>query len=184
MNRKLKDLLILFTSFLKIGALTFGGGYSMIPMLKKEVVEKYNWIREDELLDFYAMGQITPGAIAVNTAVLVGNKKLGLIGGVFSTLGVVTPSFFIILIVSNFVNAFSDNNVIQSAFSGIKIVVCALVLKSLLDIVKKSIKDKIDIFLILFASVCTFLVSPVYIVLLCGICGYFSKNIDLKGDEK
>lgn len=183
MNNKLKDLLILFTAFFKIGALTFGGGYSMIPMLKREVVEKQNFITEDELLDFYAMGQVTPGAIAVNTAVLVGNKKLGIIGAIFSTLGVVTPSFFIIMLFSNFINTFSDNEIIQSAFNGIKIVVCALVFKSLVDIMKKSIKDKLDILILLLAFLSTFLISPSYIVLLCGVCGFFSQKVLEKGEK-
>ncbi|MFI3209529.1 MAG: chromate transporter [Peptostreptococcaceae bacterium] len=176
----LKELFTLFWSFFRIGGLTFGGGYSMIPMLKKEVVEKYNWISEDELLDYYAIGQATPGAIAINTAVFVGNRKMGILGGIFATLGVVTPSFIIIMSIASIINEFSGLIVVQNAFSGIRIVVSALILKSLLDIMKKSINDKFGVGLFIFSFLISFIVSPVYLVLTCGLVGflYYRKKED------
>ena len=104
----MKELLDLFLTFARIGGLTFGGGYAMLPMLQKEVVEQRGWVTEDELMDYYAIGQCTPGIIAVNTATFVGQRRRGVIGGIVATLGVVFPSLIIITIIAAFISNFAD----------------------------------------------------------------------------
>lgn len=131
----------LYWSFFKIGGLTFGGGLTMLPMLEYELVNKRNWVEEDELLDCYAIGQCTPGIIAVNTATFVGYKKRGVIGGIVSTLGMVSPSILIITIVALFLKNFMDNIWFQHAMTGVGGVVCALMLNTVLNLGKKSLKD-------------------------------------------
>ena len=122
----MKELINLFWAFCKIGGLTFGGGYAMLPMLQKEVVENNKWATEKELLDYYAVGQATPGIIAVNTATFVGYKQKGIIGAAIATWGVVFPSLVIIMTIAGFIDNFSDLNIVEHAFSGIRIAVCVL----------------------------------------------------------
>ncbi len=169
----MSDLIKLFWAFFKIGGLTFGGGYSMLPMLKRETVESNEWISENELLDYYAVGQATPGAIAINTAVFIGYKKKGIMGAMATTLGVVSPSFIIIMSIASVIDIFSDMDVVQYAFSGIRVVVAALILNSLIDIWKNSIIDKFGIVIFITAFTCGAIVgiSPVYIVLSAAIIG-------------
>ena len=117
----MKELMNLFWSFCRIGGLTFGGGYAMLPMLQKEVVETHKWATEQELLDYYAVGQATPGVIAVNTATFIGYKEKGILGAIFATSGVVFPSLAIIMSIAGFIDSFSDLNIVQHAFSGIRV---------------------------------------------------------------
>lgn len=134
-------LIDLYAAFFKIGGLTFGGGLTMLPMLEYELVNKRHWVEEDELLDCYAIGQCTPGIIAVNTATFVGYKKRGVIGGIFSTLGMISPSVLIITIVALFLENFMNNVWFQHALMGVRGVVCALMLNTVLNLGKKSLKD-------------------------------------------
>lgn len=138
---KLKLLFELYWSFFKIGGLTFGGGLTMLPMLEHELIEKRNWISEEELLDCYAIGQCTPGIIAVNTATFVGYKKAGIAGGIFSTLGMVSPSILIISIIANFLREFMDNKWFIHAMMGVRGVVCALLMNTVINLGKKSLKN-------------------------------------------
>ena len=124
----LKKLLDLFLTFARIGGLTFGGGYAMLPMLQKEVVENRGWATEEELADYFAIGQCTPGVIAVNTATFVGYREAGILGGVMATLGVIFPSLVIITIIAAFIRNFADLPVVKHAFSGIRVCVCVLIL--------------------------------------------------------
>ena len=135
----MKELLELFMAFFRIGSLTFGGGLSMLPMLKYELVEKKQWISEEDLLDCYAIGQCTPGIIAVNTATYVGYKRRGVIGGIFSTLGMVTPSLLIITSIALFLEQFMDNKWLGHALMGVRAVVCALMLNTVVTLAKKSL---------------------------------------------
>ncbi len=135
----MKDLLELFWAFFRIGILTFGGGLSMLPMLKYELVEKKAWILEEDLLDCYAIGQCTPGIIAVNTATYVGYKRKGVWGGVFSTLGMVAPSLLIITTIALFLEQFMDNKWLAHALMGVRAVVCALMLNTVVTLAKKSL---------------------------------------------
>lgn len=139
----------LFFSFAKIGFLTFGGGYAMLPLLQKECVENKKWVSDEELLNYYAIGQCTPGIIAVNTATFIGTKEKGICGGIIATLGVVFPSFLIITILASVISVVKDNVFVQKAFAGIRLSVCALILSSLVKLVKKA---KIDVTFILVAS--------------------------------
>ncbi len=135
----MKFLLELYWTFFRIGILTFGGGLTMLPMLKYEIVEKKNWTTEDELLDCYAIGQCTPGIIAVNTATYVGYKKAGIPGGIWATLGMISPSLVIITVVAAFLKEFMDNVWLQHALMGIRGIICALMLNTVLTLAKKSL---------------------------------------------
>lgn len=119
-------LLVLFTTFLRIGLFTFGGGYSMIPIIQKEVCEKKKWINDIELLEILAISESTPGPIAVNTSTFVGYKVAGFLGALFSLLGLMTPSFVILLIISTFYEKFLSFDLIYKAFQGLKIAVIVL----------------------------------------------------------
>ena len=123
----MKELWTMFLTFCRIGGLTFGGGYAMLPMLQREVVEKYGWATEEELMDYYAVGQCTPGIIAVNTATFIGYKRKGITGAIAATAGVVFPSLVIITVIAAFLSNIQDNLYVQHAFAGIRVAVCALV---------------------------------------------------------
>ena len=136
----MKELMNLFWTFCRIGGLTFGGGYAMLPMLQKEVVETHKWATEQELLDYYAVGQATPGIIAVNTATFIGYKEKGILGAIFATSGVVFPALIIIMSIAGFIDSFSDSNIVQHAFSGIRVAVGVLILNALVKMVKDLLK--------------------------------------------
>lgn len=136
-----KTLIELFWSFFKIGGMTFGGGLTMLPMLEHELVQKKQWVTEEELLDCYAIGQCTPGIIAVNTATFVGYKREKVSGGIFATLGMIFPSILIITIVAMFLKNFMDNVWFQHALMGVRGVVCALLTNTVINLCKKSIKN-------------------------------------------
>ena len=174
----MKELWKLFLTFARIGGLTFGGGYAMLPMLQKEVVEKNGWATEEELMDYYAIGQCTPGVIAVNTATFVGQKLRGTVGGIFATLGVVFPSLVIIAIIAAFISNFAHLPVVQNAFAGVRACVCVLIFNAVTKLWKKSVKDKagLVIFLVVFLGSVVFDLSPVLFVLLAGIAGVVIQN--------
>lgn len=163
----------LFLTFAKIGGCTFGGGYAMLPILQREVVEKKGWATEDQLADYYAVGQCTPGIIAVNTATFVGYTEGGVGGGVAATLGVVAPSVVIICIVAAFLQSFAQFPVVIHAFAGIRACVCALILSSVIKLAKKSVVNwwsAVLFAVVLFLSAFIGL-SPVLLVVLAGACG-------------
>lgn len=169
----MNELFDLFKTFCRIGGLTFGGGYAMLPMLQKEVVEEKKWTSSEELLDYYAVGQATPGTIAVNTATFVGYKVRGKIGAFFAVLGVVFPSFIIIMAIATFLQNFSEYAVVQHAFSGIRVAVGVLILNAVITIFKTSIVDKtgIAIFIVTFVLGAFLDISPIYIVIAACILG-------------
>ncbi len=131
MDRRLRTIWTLFGTFLKIGAFTFGGGYAMIPLIQKEVVEKRNWITNEDVLDIIAIAESTPGPIAVNSATFVGYRVCGFWGALCGTLGVVLPSFLIIAGISYVLQAFESNRIVQCAFAGIRAGVLALICRAL-----------------------------------------------------
>lgn len=169
----MNPLLDLFLTFARIGVCTFGGGYAMLPILQLEVVEKRNWATEDELMDYYAIGQCTPGVIAVNTATFIGYKHRGLPGAVCATAGVVFPSLVIITVIAAFIQQFAHMPVVQDAFSGVRIAVCALVLQSVWKLAKKSVIDlpAAIILLATFVAVAFFGISPIVMVIAAGAAG-------------
>lgn len=152
MKYMIKILLKMFITFAKVGCFTFGGGYAMLPMLQKEIIEKNKWATEEEVMDYFAIGQCTPGVIAVNTATFIGFKTAGVIGGIVATLGLVFPSIIIISVIAAFIRNFTDIHFVQSALKGIQICVCALILDSVIKLGRKSIVDKycLGVFLLSF----------------------------------
>ena len=182
----MKELLDLFLTFAKIGGFTFGGGYAMLPILQREVVESRGWATNEELMDYYAIGQCTPGIIAVNTATFIGYKYKGILGGIIATLGCVTPSVIIITIISALINNFSDIIWVQHALAGIRVCVCVLVFDSVLKLAKKSLKDlptwlifACIIVLSLFTSV-----STVIWVLAAAVIGILVKSFAVMKKEE
>ena len=180
----MRELWDMFLAFARIGGLTFGGGYAMLPMLQREVVEKHLWATEEELADYYAIGQCTPGVIAVNTATFIGYRQAGVIGGIFATLGVVFPSVVIITVIAAFLTNFADLLVIRYAFEGIRVCVCVLIFNAVQKLWKKSVIDQptTAIFLLVFlvsAGLAVgqsfypdlFSVSPIVYVVIAGVAG-------------
>lgn len=163
----------LFLTFAGIGASTFGGGYAMLPILQREICDKRGWATEEELMDYYAIGQCTPGVIAVNTATFVGYKTAGILGGIFATLGVIFPSIVIICVISAFLKSFAHSAWAVHAFNGIRAAVCVLILDAVVRMGKKSLVDKfcVAIFLAILAGSLFLKISPILYVLLAGILG-------------
>lgn len=178
----LKELWELYWAFFQVGIMTFGGGYAMLPMLQRIVVNEKKWADEEEIMDYYAIGQITPGVIAVNTATFIGYKQKKSIGGIAATLGVVSPSIIIILILANIIDQFSDITIVQHAFNGIRIVVCALVAKAVINMIRKGVKDifTLVICLISFVAVGIFRMSPIPLVVIFCFLGIFTKGAEGK----
>lgn len=171
----------LFITFAKIGAFTFGGGYAMLSILQREIVEINHWATEDEMLDYYAIAQCTPGVIAVNTATFIGVKHRGVIGGIVATFGVVLPSIIIILIIAAFIKNFLEYEIVGHIFGGINAAVAALIVDAIISISKKSIVDKVCIALAVLSFIASvfFDVSPVIIVI-----GGAAVGLILKGRKR
>ncbi len=175
----MKTLWELYQAFFRIGLLTFGGGYAMLPMLKREVVERYGWITEEEMLDVYAIGQCTPGIIAINTATYIGYKQKGILGGIVASIGEVTPSWGIILLIASVLKNFMDYTVVQHAFVGIRIAVCALILTTVLQLVRKGIKDWIGACLFLGAVLLAMFtpISTISIIAIAAVLGVIIEKV-------
>ncbi|MGM9975024.1 MAG: chromate transporter [Clostridiaceae bacterium] len=169
----MKHYLDLFMVFFKIGAFTLGGGYAMVPLIQKEVVDNKGWLEKEEFIDTLALAQSSPGPIAINTAVFVGFKDSGLLGAIITTLGSVLPSFTIILIIALFFRNIRDNIYVDKAFKGIRPAIVALIAAPVISMSKsiglKSIKILIPI---LSALVIAFGgVSPIIVILIAAIFG-------------
>ena len=178
----MKELWKLFYTFATVGVTTFGGGYAMLPALQREVVEKRGWATEEEVMDWYAIGQCTPGVIAVNTATFVGQKQKGVLGGIAATLGVVFPSLVIITIIAAFIRNFADLPAVQNAFAGIRACVCVLILNAVVKLWKKSVVDwkAFLIFAVVFLGSVFLDLSPVLYVLLAGVAGVVIKQLEVR----
>lgn len=161
----MKELFELFFMFCKIGGFTFGGGYAMLPMLQREVVDNKGWATEKELIDYFAIGQCTPGIIAVNTATFIGYKRKGLMGAIFATSGVVFPSFVIVSIIAAFLSNFSDIVFIQNAFSAIRVVVGVLIFNAVVKMWKNTVIDKICVVIAIAAFLSSVIISPSPIII-------------------
>ena len=138
----MKELLELFLAFAKVGVMTFGGGYAMLPILQRELVENRRWVQEEELMDYFAIGQCTPGIIAVNTATFVGQKRKGIWGGILASLGVIFPSLVIISLLAGLISNFSHLAWVENAFAGIQVCVCVLIFNATVKLLKKAVIDK------------------------------------------
>ena len=166
----MRELAAIFISFCKVGVLTFGGGYAMLPILRREIAQRRGWITDEEAADYFAMGQCLPGIIAVNTAVFVGRGRKGVPGGIAAAFGVIFPSFVIILIIASLLQNFAHIPQVQSAFYGIRIAVAALILDAVIKMWKSGIKDLFGIFIFVTAFILSVVlnISPVILVL-CAI---------------
>lgn len=156
-----------------MGLFTFGGGYAMLPMIQREVIEKYHWATEDEIMDYYAIGQCTPGIIAVNTATFVGYYQKGIAGGIAATLGVVSPSVIIIGLIASLISNFAELAVVQHALLGINVAVCVLMIEAIMNLWKKSIKNIAAFCIFAMALLLSVLtgISTVWFVILSGVLG-------------
>ena len=174
----MKECLLLFAVFAKIGGFTFGGGYAMLPILQREIVEKRQWATHEELMDYFAIGQCTPGIIAVNTATFIGYKRKGVVGAVFATLGVVAPSIVIITIIAAFIQGFQHIEAVQWAFEGIRAAVVALILSAVIKLGKKSLVDVATVLIFLVVAVLSVVtnLSPAIFVVAAGVCGLLLKG--------
>lgn len=175
----MNEYLDLFVTFARIGGFTFGGGYAMLPILEREVVDSKKWVTQDQLYDYYAIGQCTPGVIAVNTATFIGYKKKGIPGAIVATLGVVFPSLVIIMIITALLQNFASYPAVQHALAGIRVCVCILVLNAIVKLAKKALVDKITV--VIFAAVlaCSLFtdVQTFLIVIAAGVAGIIIKTI-------
>ena len=177
-GKKMKELLDLFVVFARIGGFTFGGGYAMLPMLEKEVVNSRHWATEEELMDYYAIGQCTPGIIAINTATFIGYKIKGIPGGIMATLGVIAPSLVIITVIAAFISNFMELSFVNSAFAGIRACVCVLIFSAVLKLGKKALVDKITVGIFAVVLVLSLFtdISPAILVVLAGAVGIIIKG--------
>ena len=169
----MSEYLQLFLVFAKIGVMTFGGGYAMLPILQREVCETKKWAGDSEIMDYYAIGQCTPGIIAVNTATFVGYYQKGIPGGIAATLGVVSPSVIIIGLIASLISNFAELEVVQHALMGINVAVCMLMIQAIANLWKKSIKNIAAFCIFAIALILSLLtgISTVWLVILAGILG-------------
>ena len=179
----MKILWQLFLAFARVGVMTFGGGYAMIPILEREIVDRHGWATEEELMDYYAVGQCTPGVIAVNTATFIGYKTAGTLGGIVATLGVVFPSVVIITVIAGILTSFAEVPAVKSAFAGIRVCVCVLIFNAVLKLWKKAVVDKatLVLFLGVFLLSAFFSVSPVVFVVFCAAAGILLTRWGVRG---
>lgn len=180
----MKELIDLFTVFFKMGAFTFGGGYAMLPIIQEEIVDKRQWATNEEVIDYYAIGQCTPGIIAVNTATFIGYKRKGILGGTIATLGLVSPSVLIITLIARFFKHFQDYVLVQHAFAGIQAAVVALIVSAVMKMYKQSVNDGLGIFLfgISFFTIAFFNLSPIIVIILAALVGIIrSRKMNIRG---
>ena len=185
-ERKLKkdvSLIRIFVSMFKVGIMTFGGGYAMLPIIDRELIENNRWITKAELLDYFAISQCTPGTIAVNTATFIGKKLRGNIGSLVATLGVISPSILIIMGIAAVMRTLFSFKIIQYAMAGIRICVCVLIFNAVIKSAVIDIFTSILYIVVLISSV-IFKVSPIIIVILSIILGISSLYIKKEGDKK
>ncbi len=169
----------LIWTFFKIGITTFGGGYAMLPVIQREIVEKKGWATEEEILNYYAIGQCTQGIIAVNTATFIGNKYKGIPGGIFATLGLVMPSLILISTIAALLTNFAELALVQHMLAGIRIAVVVLVLNSVYKLGQSGIVNAFGwcVFLLTFMLSAFFGASPVLVVILSALSGFLSGNL-------
>lgn len=182
----MKELFTLFTLFFKIGIMTFGGGYAMLPMLERELVTKKKYVTMEEIMDYFAVGQCTPGIIAVNTATFIGFKRKGVLGGILATLGVITPSLIIITLLASVLQLVAGHEITKNAFAGISVAVCALIIQAILKLIKSGIKDALTFGIALAAfGACFFLnASPIIVILVSAVVGVLVKAFFEKHTKK
>lgn len=182
----MKNLFLQYRTWFKIGLFTFGGGYVILPMINKEVVQKYHWADNEEVIDYYAIGQSLPGVIAVNTATFIGYKNAGVRGAVVSALGVISPSILLITLIATLLTGFQDIPVVRHALNGIQIGVCMLMAATIIQLWKNSIKDVTGVVICLATFVLAYFVGVgmVILVILAAVSGIAIKTVSGKREVK
>ena len=173
----------LVTVFSRIGLFTIGGGLAMLPMLQKEVVDKHNWATDEEMIDYFALGQSAPGIIAINVATFIGYKKKGIVGALCATFGMVLPSWVIIILIALFFQHFSENVLIQKALLGVRVAVVVLITNAVVKMSKKSIANAAGVVIAVLAFILIVWqgVSPIYIIIASGVTGYLLNPCGIRG---
>lgn len=179
----------LYITFAKIGSLTFGGGIAMLPMMQNELIEKKQWVTENEILDYYVIGQSTPGIIAVNVATFVGYKKAGILGGIIATLGVITPCIVLITLLANLIDSIDHYPNVQKALKGINVAVCALITDATLNFARKTSKGAVSIAIMILSFCLIFFFNVKSYIIILGaafvaVAVYFIEKKFKKNDEK
>ncbi|HOB29837.1 MAG: chromate transporter [Bacillota bacterium] len=176
----------IFLSFFKIGAFTFGGGWAMVPLIQKELVDKRGWLDDSEFVDILAIAQSGPGPVAINTSVLCGNKMRGLLGAIVAALGSSLPSFLIILVIANFFLKVKESRAVQAIFKGMRPAIFGLLISAVWQVGRKSISDKKD--LVLAASGAALLlfldVNPIFVVILAAVAGIIFGSVQSSKSKK
>ena len=175
----MKKLLKLFFIFMQVGGCTFGGGYAMLSLLQRVVVDKYHWATEEELMDYYAIGQCTPGIIAINTSTFIGYKQAGLLGAIAATVGFAVPSIVIITVIAAFIQNFAELEIVKHALAGIRVGVCVLIFDAVVKLGKKALINVPSI--ILFAVIALLAVftdiSTIVLIVAAGVAGYVMYRV-------
>ena len=178
----MKELFEIFAVAFRVGLFTFGGGYAMLPILQREVVETRGWVKEEEVLDYYAIGQCLPGVIMVNTMIFVGQKRKGTAGGIAAALGTVCPALIIITLIAALLTNFADVPAVKNAFAGIRVCVCVLILNAVLKLWKSSIVDKkcLALFIVIALGSLFTNITPVVFVVFAAAVGIALKMLEVK----
>ena len=184
LEENMNPLLELYVTFVKLGCVTFGGGYAMLPILERELVEKRHWTTMDDLRDYFSIGQCTPGVIALNVSTFIGEKRGGVRGAVAATLGFLTGPVTIILLIAMFLQNFASMPLVQHAFAGIRVCVCVLIVQAVLRLWKKSVVDPFALGLYLavfalnaFSGLLGFRIPATVLVILSGISGIVAARL-------
>ena len=184
----MKEYLQIFWAFIKVGALTFGGGYAMLPILQRDIVEHNKWATDEEVMDYYAMAQCLPGIIMVNTSAFIGRHRKGTLGGVVAGLASALPSLVIITVIATFLTAFADYPIVQNAFAGIRACVVVLIANAVIKLWKSAMvdwKSIVIVFLPVFALSAFTGVSPILLVVAAALAGIIITVVsEKKGGEK
>ena len=175
----MKDIWSLYFAFFKIGAFMFGGGYSMLPLLNRELVDRRGWTDEEELLDYFAIAQCTPGIIAINTATFIGNKRKGFWGGAAATLGAITVPVLVVLIIASLLMRFWALPAVAHAFAGVRVAVAALIAASVVRLVKSGVKNWFGVALCTLAFIAVALLgqSPVLVIVCAAVAGLIAGRV-------
>jgi chromate transporter len=182
----MKSYIEIFVAFLKLGVLTFGGGYAMVPVVERELIKKKGWTDMDEVMNYYTIAQITPGIIAVNLSTFIGYKLRGPLGGLIATLGIILPGVSFITVIAICLTSFADIPVVQHAFTGIRVAVCALIVDTVIKLVRGVFKNKkaVAMYIVAFALSAVWSVSPMLLVIASGLLGLLFFRSAPKGDGK
>lgn len=178
MEKDRKLYLKLFLSTFYLSAFTFGGGYVIVPLMRKKFVNEYKWIGEEEMIDLIAIAQSSPGAIAINSSIIIGYKLAGVIGSLCTLIGTILPPLIIISIISLFYIAFRDNAIVNGAMKGMQAGVAAIIADVVFKLIGdiKNLKNSISIYIMLGAFIATFFMNIIFIIFICGFIGVIYKN--------